>query len=142
MSTSSDAPALSGVYKLVEIDRDGTMTPVMKLGAGKRTCPGAKQLWRVYGPVGPVRDVVGLAGEAAPTDGEPLLTCVVRGGVRQQPTRAIDQIRDACRAAVARLPEGVRRHRDATTYPVALSAALERLAANVASELARRDTGR
>ena len=142
LSTSSDAPALSGVYKLVEIDRDGTMTPVMKLGAGKRTCPGVKQLWRVYGPVGPVRDVVGLAGEAAPTDGEPLLTCVVRGGVRQQPTRAIDQIRDACRTAVARLPEGVRRHRDAATYPVALSAALERLAANVASELAARDTGR
>ena len=46
LSTSSDAPALSGVYKLVEIDRAGTMTPVMKLSAGKRTCPGAKQLWR------------------------------------------------------------------------------------------------
>ena len=140
LSTSSDAPALSGVYKLVEIDRAGTMTPVMKLSAGKRTCPGAKQLWRVYGPAGPVRDVIGLAGEAAPTDGEPLLTCVVRGGVRLQPTRAIDQIRDACQTAVARLPEGVRRHRDAAAYPVALSAALERLAANVASELSARDT--
>ena len=141
LSTSSDAPALSGVYKLVEIDRAGTMTPVMKLSAGKRTCPGAKQLWRVYGPVGPVRDVVGLAGEAAPRDGEPLLTCVVRGGVRQQPTRAIDQIRDACQTAVARLPEGVRRHRDAAVYPVVLSAALERMAATVASELSARDTG-
>ena len=53
LSTSSDAPALSGVYKLVEIDRAGTMTPVMKLSAGKRTYPGAKQLWRVYGPGAP-----------------------------------------------------------------------------------------
>jgi nicotinate phosphoribosyltransferase len=69
LSTSSDAPSLSGVYKLVEIDRAGTLTPVMKLSAGKRTYPGAKQLWRVYGPGGPVRDVVGLAGEAAPRDG-------------------------------------------------------------------------
>ena len=141
LSTSSDAPALSGVYKLVEIDRAGTMTPVMKLSAGKRTYPGAKQLWRVYGPGGPVRDVVGLAGEAAPRDGEPLLTCVVRGGVRQQPTRGIHQIRDACQSAVARLPEGVRRHRDAAAYPVALSAALERLAATVAAELSTSDTG-
>ena len=136
LSTSSDAPALSGVYKLVEIDRAGTMTPVMKLSADKRTCPGAKQLWRVYGPAGPVGDVVGLAGEAAPTDGEPLLTCVVSGGVRQQPTRQIDKIRDACQRAVARLPKGVRRHRDAAAYPVALSPALERLADTVASELA------
>ena len=141
LSTATDAPALGGVYKLVEIDRAGTMTPVMKLSAGKRTCPGAKQLWRVYGPVGSIRDVVGLAGEAAPRDAEPLLTCVVKDGVRQQPTRGIDEIRDACQTAVARLPEGVRRHRDAAAYPVALSAALERLAANVASELSPCDTG-
>ncbi len=140
LSTSSDAPSLSGVYKLVEIDRAGTLTPVMKLSAGKRTCPGVKQVWRVYGPTGPVGDVVGLAGEAAPTGGEPLLTCVVRGGARQQPTRAIDQIRDACQTAVARLPEGVRRHRDAAVYPVALSAALERLAATITSELSPRAT--
>ena len=142
LSTSSDAPALSGVYKLVEIERAGTMTPLMKLSPGKRTSPGVKQVWRVCGPTGPVRDVVGLAGEAAPTGGEPLLTRVVRGGVRQQPTRAIDQIRDACQTAVARLPEGVRRHRDAATYPVALSPALERVADKVASELSAPRTGR
>ena len=27
LSTSSDAPALGGVYKLVEIERDGAMAP-------------------------------------------------------------------------------------------------------------------
>ena len=58
--------------------------------------------------------------------------------MRLQPTRAIDQIRDACQTAVARLPEGVRRHRDAAAYPVALSAALEQVAAKVASELSAR----
>ena len=140
LSTSSDAPSLSGVYKLVEIDRAGTMTPVMKLSAGKRTCPGAKQVWRVYGPTGPVGDVVGLAGEAAPTDGEPLVTCVMRHGERQQPARAIEQIRDDCQTAVARLPEGVRRLRDAAVYPVVLSAGLDRLTAEVASELSVRET--
>jgi nicotinate phosphoribosyltransferase len=140
LSTSNDAPALSGVYKLVEIDRAGTMTPVMKLSADKRTCPGAKQIWRVHGPAGPVGDVVGLAGEAGPTGGEPLLTCVVRGGMRQQPIRQIDEIREACQIAVARLPEGVRRHRDAAAYPVALSMALERLTDQVASELSDRQS--
>jgi len=140
LSTSNDAPALSGVYKLVEIDRAGTMTPVMKLSADKRTCPGAKQIWRVHGPAGPVGDVVGLAGEAGPTGGKPLLTCVVRGGMRQQPIRQIDEIREACQIAVARLPEGVRRHRDAAAYPVALSMALERLTDQVASELSDRQS--
>ena len=135
LSTSGDAPSLSGVYKLVEIERAGTMVPLMKLSAGKRTSPGAKQVWRVHRLAEPIRDVIGLAGEAGPTDGAPLLTCVVQGGVRRQPCRAIDEIRDACQTAVARLPADVRRHRDAATYPVVPSAALERLATTVAAEL-------
>ncbi len=141
LSTSSDAPSLSGVYKLVEIERAGVMTPLMKLSPGKRTYPGAKQVWRVYGPMGPVRDVVGLAAEEGPEDGEPLLTCVVKGGVRQQPQRAIREIREVCQTAVARLPEEVRRHRDAAAYPVVRSVALEGLAAGVASELSARGAG-
>ena len=47
LSTSSDAPALGGVYKLVEIERGGAMAPVLKLSAGKRTLPGSKQVWRL-----------------------------------------------------------------------------------------------
>jgi nicotinate phosphoribosyltransferase len=40
VSTSSDAPALSGVYKLAEIERDGHFVPVLKKSPGKRTFPG------------------------------------------------------------------------------------------------------
>ena len=141
LSTSSDAPSLSGVYKLVEIERDGRMTPVMKLSAGKRTCPLAKQVWRISDSKGSgtaMRDVVGLAGEAGPTDGEPLLTCVVRRGERVQASRPIDEIRHACQDAVARLPGKVRRYRDAAVYPVVLGADLERVAAGVASDLSGR----
>ena len=147
LSTSSDAPSLSGVYKLVEIERADTMTPVMKLSVGKRTCPAAKQVWRVFDSTDSrdsgraVRDVVGLAGEAGPADGAPLLTCVVRGGRRVQPGRPIDEIRSACQAAVARLPDEVRQHRDARVYPVVLGAGLERLAAEVASALSTRGDG-
>jgi nicotinate phosphoribosyltransferase len=147
LSTSSDAPSLSGVYKLVEIERADTMTPVMKLSVGKRTFPAAKQVWRVFdstdsGDSGKaVRDVVELAGEAGPADGAPLLTCVVRRGRRVQPGRPIDEIRSACQAAVARLPDGVRQHRDARVYPVVLGADLERLTAGVASALSTRGDG-
>jgi nicotinate phosphoribosyltransferase len=144
LSTSSDAPSLGGVYKLVEIERAGAMTPVMKVSVGKRTCPAAKQVWRIFDPADSgtaVRDVVGLAGETGPVEGAPLLTCVVRGGKRVQPGRPIDEIRRVCQAGVARLPDGVRRHRDASVYPVALGANLERLAAGLTAELSTRGTG-
>ena len=46
LTTSDDAPALGGVYKLVEIDGPGGARLVLKRSAGKRTQPGAKQVWR------------------------------------------------------------------------------------------------
>jgi nicotinate phosphoribosyltransferase len=142
LSTSSDAPSLAGVYKLVEIERAGTMSPLMKLSAGKRTYPGAKQIWRLGGSGSERdRDVLGLADEAGPTDGEPLMSCVVRHGMRQQPVRGVDDIRRSCQAAVARLPEAVRRHRDAEAYPVVVSDVLARLAEEVASKWTARGHG-
>ena len=66
LSTSNDAPALGGVYKLVEIERGGVMAPVMKLSAGKRTLPGSKQVWRISREGRAVGDVLASAGESSP----------------------------------------------------------------------------
>ena len=90
------------------------------------------------GAGGPVRDVVGLVGEAGPAAGAPILARVVRGGVREHPPRAVDEVRKVCQRAVARLPAEVRRRRDAAAYPVTLSPGLERLAAGLAAELSVR----
>ena len=46
ISTGSDVPSLGGVYKLVEIERDGARVGVAKLSEGKQTWPGRKQVWR------------------------------------------------------------------------------------------------
>ena len=72
LSTVADAPALSGVYKLVEIERDGRMVPLMKLSDGKRTLPGSKQVWRVSDLTQNTQDVVGLADELGPKGALPL----------------------------------------------------------------------
>lgn len=64
LSTSEDAPALSGVYKLVEIERDGAMAPLMKHSPGKRSLPGAKQVWRAGPRDAAAGDVIGLPDEA------------------------------------------------------------------------------
>ena len=77
--TSSDAPALGGVYKLVESDG----RPVMKMSSGKATLPGRHQVFRNGGP-----DVIGMSDEELP--GRALLEPVLLAGepVRPLPTLA------------------------------------------------------
>jgi nicotinate phosphoribosyltransferase len=91
MGTSADAPFLDMVYKLVEFDG----RPVLKLSKGKATLPGAKQVWRVAGTRGRAHDVLGLAGEAGPEGGEPLLREVMRAG-RRTFAETLEQARARC----------------------------------------------
>jgi nicotinate phosphoribosyltransferase len=117
ISTSSDAPALSGVYKLAEIERDHRFVGVMKKSAGKQTYPGCKQVWRVIRDGIAIEDVVSLANNDPPRDGQPLLKEVMRNGVGcLRPT--LGEIRERCRQQVALLPRDVRRLIDGTKYPV------------------------
>ena len=109
LSTSSDSPALGGVYKLVAVERGGRMVPVVKLSAGKRTLGGAKQVWRVARDGTALRDWIGLAGEPAPEAGRPLLRHVMTGGRRIVEAPPLPELREACLRAVAELPESVRR---------------------------------
>lgn len=46
LATSSDAPSLSAVYKMVEIERGGEKHFTAKQSAEKHTIPGAKQVFR------------------------------------------------------------------------------------------------
>ena len=63
LSTVSDAPSLGAIYKLVEIDRGGVTTPVMKRSVGKPTLPGRKQVWRVFEDNVASEDVIEHVGE-------------------------------------------------------------------------------
>jgi nicotinate phosphoribosyltransferase len=125
LSTSSDAPSLGGVYKLVEIERAGRLVPIMKLSPGKQTYPGRKQIWRSFEDGIAVGDVIGLADESPASRGQPLLTRVMIHGRRELPHQRTDELRARCRAAVARLPASVRRLRDPAPYPVRFSDALQ-----------------
>ena len=144
LSTSSDAPTLSGVYKLAEVDRDGGRRPVMKLSEGKLTYPGTKQVWRLHGgeagrPLGfPQRphDVIALADESGPPGGVPLLRRVMTGGRREAPTASMEQLRARACALVAGLPAAVRRLDAPEPIEVRPSAAL----AGLTDRLTRRLT--
>src|SRR5262249_40906726 len=124
ISTSSDAPSLGSVYKLVEIEREGQSFPVMKSSPGKQTIPGRKQIWRFYDERGGApRDIMPLAGEVGLSPSEPLLKRVMVDGRRERPREPLDVTRRRCRQSVAQLPDIVLRLEKPGRYPVELSRA-------------------
>ena len=62
LTTSADAPALSVVYKLVEVVTGTQKRYVAKYSPDKRTYPAAKQIFR-YG----TRDIIGVTDECGPS---------------------------------------------------------------------------
>jgi nicotinate phosphoribosyltransferase len=125
MITSRDAPALAGVYKLVEAEREGRACPVRKLSAEKSTLPCAKQIYRERAPDGTmIRDTISLAEERLP--GEPLLGAVLRAGQPVAPLPTLTEIRERARTQLASLPEPLRRLDAAADFPICVSEALQR----------------
>lgn len=132
LSTSADAPFLDMVYKLQAYDG----RPRRKRSEGKATWPGAKQVWRTHAGDGSLAgDLVALCDEAAPgSAASALLDPVMRGGQRVAPAEPLAALRAHAAAELARLPAALRRLDDAATvqhYPVHISPALQRLAAEV-----------
>jgi nicotinate phosphoribosyltransferase len=125
LTAVTDAPSLSAVYKLVEVERRGERIGVAKLSPGKQTWPGAKQVWRIVEGGRLVRDIIAAANEAPPAGGVPLLQCVMRGGRRVEPRERLSTIRDRCRSAVDMLAPELRSLGAAATYDVVVSEMLE-----------------
>lgn len=121
MGVSSDAPTLDIVYKLVSyagVDR-------LKLSPGKRLLPGRKQVFRKEEDGRAALDVIGCSDERG--HGRPLLTDVMRGGMRLPVSvERLDAVRARAAAETARLPERLRALRPAEpAYAVEISPALK-----------------
>jgi nicotinate phosphoribosyltransferase len=128
--TSRDAPALSAVYKLVELDGVGRI----KLSPGKRLYPMAKQVVRTTDADGRFAgDEIVLAREAGDERG--LLQPVLRDGQLVKPLPSLEAIRAHCRDQLAALPDRLRALNAGPDYPVSYSAALQ-AAAELASQRA------
>ena len=127
ISTVRDAPALGGVYKLVETTSDGTPRPTVKLSTGKHTLPGRKQVWRVTEGGIAHHDVMGLDAESG-QDGRALLVCVMRGGARVAPAVTLEESRQRAAERLAQLPDDIRSLEAGPAYDVRISTALDALA--------------
>lgn len=134
--TSSGAPALDGVYKLVAVQKDGSWVPAIKISETpvKTINPGHKLAWRVYDKRSKATaDLLSLDDEHPrkmpeilfrhPSEHtkyrvltrediaeiEPLLVPILREGQRVNETPAIEEIREVRQADVERLDPGVKR---------------------------------
>ncbi len=124
--TSRDAPAISMVYKLVELDGSGRI----KRSAGKKTYPLAKQVHRFRDVEGRFAfDRVTRADEVA--GGEPLLAPVVLGGKLVGELPRLGLIRDHCRRQLADRPDSLRGVAAGPAYRLEYSDALEAEAARL-----------
>ncbi|HWR16242.1 MAG TPA: nicotinate phosphoribosyltransferase [Terriglobales bacterium] len=137
MVVSNDAPALGGIYKLVETELDGTKNYHAKFSDQKMTYPGAKQVWRFRDEAGKfTRDVIACAEERV-EDGEPLLRQVMNAGKRTSvAAEALSDIRDRARTQLKQVPEDVRRFEAPAEYPVEFSRTLRNLLEQVRQRLA------
>ncbi len=129
LTTSSDVAALDCAYKLQEY----AGTPKRKRSEGKATWPGRKQVFRSSAADGTMAgDVLTVEGDRQ--DGAALIRPVMKDGRRLGALPALADIRAHCAAELARLPAPLRRLEAGAAYPVAVSAALRDLAAQVDRE--------
>jgi nicotinate phosphoribosyltransferase len=111
--TCRDSPALSLVYKLVELDGQGRS----KLSPGKTTYPMAKQIFRRRDRSNRFcGDHVVRAGDSA--EGEPLLVPILQAGRQVHPLPSLEGIRSHCRQQLASLPEHLRALDATPNYPI------------------------
>jgi nicotinate phosphoribosyltransferase len=126
--TSRDDPALSGIYKLVALERDGKEVYRAKTSEGKRTIPGPKQIHRRLSATGEiVEDTLSLEDEKAPNGTIPLLTKVLENGRLVYSLPKIDEIQEKARRGVASLPAKYKKLTGSETPPVRLSQRLSDL---------------
>ncbi|HJQ68025.1 MAG TPA: nicotinate phosphoribosyltransferase [Blastocatellia bacterium] len=136
LATSYDAPALSGVYKLVAAEDRGEMDLKLKLSPEKATYPGSKQIWRATDEAGMYRqDLIAFSDEPPPqapaTGGggwRPLLELVMKGGQninrdgsKEARLARLDQARARAAEELSRLPEELLLLDSAARYEVRMS---------------------
>jgi nicotinate phosphoribosyltransferase len=133
LATSADQPALSCVYKLVNLQAGPAPHYRAKLSTDKLTYPSCKQVFRFRKDSGELdHDLVASIEESVP-GAEPLLFPVMRNGQRLEPSPTIAQLREECAGKIAQLPPELRQLVPTTRYRVEVSARLKAMLENVRS---------
>ena len=120
LAISADAPTLSAVYKLVEIEICGIQRFTAKFSDDKPSYPGSKQVFRDT-----ARDVIARSGECG--RGEALLRPIILGGRLIEPLPTLEQARQRAAESIAKLPAALRQLEVTEPWPVIYSRELREL---------------
>jgi nicotinate phosphoribosyltransferase len=126
--TSRDDPALSGIYKLVAVNRNGKTIFRVKTSAGKQTIPAGKQIFRRFSESGEIQqDILAIEGEENPQGTVPLVEKAMESGKLVYRLPSLSEIQDRARKEVASLPSAFRTLTTTQKPPVVLSSQLAKL---------------
>ncbi len=127
LATSKDAPALGGVYKLVDVQGDQAPSLRAKFSEEKVTYPGRKQVFRFRDASGTYqKDLVACESETYP-GAAPLLELVMKGGKRTAPSPPLPEIQARVTRELSHLPHSIRQLNAESGYAVSFSARLKEL---------------
>jgi nicotinate phosphoribosyltransferase len=131
LATSADAPALSAVYKMVEIKSGNEVRYTAKFSTDKGTLPGAKQVFRAEG-----FDVLAPSDQCScDFDAESLLLPVMLDGELLESLPPLAEIREHAKSAVAALPPRLLSLEPAEPYRVEISPKLRELEDSLRAQL-------
>ncbi len=128
LATSADAPNMSAIYKLVEVEICGIKRFTAKYSDEKGSLPGAKQVFRDV-----ARDVIARSGECG--KGEALLRPILLGGRLVEPLPTLEKARARAATMIAALPEHLRQLEAGEPWPVIESRELRELIGRTRSNL-------
>jgi nicotinate phosphoribosyltransferase len=136
LSTSKDAPALAGVYKLVQQELHGRVEYKAKFSEDKHTYPAKKQVYRFFDDQGKFdHDVIAVEDELDYAAAEPLLTPAIREGkILNNYDMNLNNARQRCLESLCRLPEKYKQLIDSEEYNVEVSSRLKNLTEELRSK--------
>lgn len=131
--TSTDAPKVEGVYKLVAVEQNGEMQPSMKLSPGKVTYPGAKSVRRVERDNRYAYDIIAL--QDGSSRGEEQLVSIIEDGDIVYDFPDLPSIRESALRNRRTIPVENRRIEDPESYEVRISSGLDTQTSELRREL-------
>jgi nicotinate phosphoribosyltransferase len=103
LATSADSPNLGAIYKMVELDSNGSKRYTAKFAGEKSTIPGAKQVFRFSD-----HDKIALESECYADAAEALLKPVILNGELVDPLPGATAAREYAGKAIRKLPKPLR----------------------------------
>jgi nicotinate phosphoribosyltransferase len=137
VSKTGEVSALGGVYKLVQVEKDGKPVPKMKLtnDIAKATLPGMNTVLRKSKDGLFVEDEIAPWGTKPGNDQLELLTKVVSGSRLQYAFPSVPAIKEYCTEQLASLPKDVLRITDPKPYTVRINKAITDLQTKIRTEI-------